>query len=195
MHRRGFTLLELLVATGVFMFGFVAVYSMFLAGVRNRQLADTITRTSLAATSIIAEIRMHAGREGLVGNQGPHAPSMYTGDGLAYNGSELDGADAFYCRFDGQPGIWYRVRDVTDITGDAGNTKAVALRFNLVVLYHKIPSGVLDDERLLPQSVLKTRLKSLLRNTPDSEIDKVLVERQVAQNYDVIVHRQASWMP
>ena len=46
------------------MFGFTAVYSMFLFGARQRALADTISMAAFASASISAEIRLFAGRDG-----------------------------------------------------------------------------------------------------------------------------------
>ena len=48
-HRTGFTLLEMLITAGIFLFGFMAVYALFLIGVEARREAESITRTSLAA--------------------------------------------------------------------------------------------------------------------------------------------------
>src|SRR4051812_26180938 len=85
--RSGFTLIELLVASGVFLVGFVAVFGLFLAGIPFGKPAAAPPRASLAASSLIDELRIDAGREGL----GPCDPADYVGDGLAIGGAEAGG--------------------------------------------------------------------------------------------------------
>ena len=81
MHtsRQGFTLVELLVAVGIFMFGFSAIYAMFLLGARQRVIADSISTAAYASSSISAEIRLQAGRESATIN----SAALYEGDGFA----------------------------------------------------------------------------------------------------------------
>ena len=56
--QAGFTLLEMLVATFIFVIGFVSVYGLFLSGVKYRAEADAITRSSVAASNIVNEMRL-----------------------------------------------------------------------------------------------------------------------------------------
>lgn len=56
--QSGFTLLEMLVATFIFVIGFMSVYGLFLSGVKYRAEADAITRSSVAASNIVNEMRL-----------------------------------------------------------------------------------------------------------------------------------------
>ena len=69
--RNGFTLLEMLIATGIFLFGFMAVYALFLIGVESRQKAEQITRTSLAADAMLEDWRLRFSGPTAAKNQKP----------------------------------------------------------------------------------------------------------------------------
>jgi prepilin-type N-terminal cleavage/methylation domain-containing protein len=56
--QAGFTLIEMLVATFIFIIGFTSVYALFLSGIKYRAEADAITRSSVAASNIINEMRL-----------------------------------------------------------------------------------------------------------------------------------------
>ena len=89
MNRRGFTLVEMLVATIVFLIGFVAVFGLFLGGMRFRKLSEDTTRASLAASCLVDEIRISAGGSGQASpsTSAPLAPSVYIGTGFSSSGS------------------------------------------------------------------------------------------------------------
>ena len=148
--RRGFTLIELLVASGVFLFGFTAALGLFLIGTRARAQADGMLRLSLAASSIVEEIRLEAGRET---NGAPYAPSAYVGDGFAAvisgGGTAADEAasDDLY-PYQPQPGVWYRVLACVDEKGDLADTMATALRVDLLVVWNPLPDPTLDMAEL-----------------------------------------------
>src|SRR5271170_5568637 len=95
--RRGFTLVEMLVATIVFLVGFVAVFGLFLGGMRFRKLAEDTTRSSLAASCLIDEIRAKAGgipTGGAASN--PLPPSAYVGTGFANGGAAVGSLNDLY---------------------------------------------------------------------------------------------------
>src|SRR5277367_4098546 len=96
MMRRGFTLVEMLVATIVFLVGFVAVFGLFLGGMRFRKLAEDTTRSSLAASCLIDEIRAKAGGIPTPGGAAgsPLPPSAYVGTGFATGGGGAGGGAA-----------------------------------------------------------------------------------------------------
>ncbi len=121
--RKGFTLTEMLVATTVFMIGFVAVYGLFLAGTRYRRIAETETSLSLAAGSLIAQWRLTVGREN---GSTQYAPSEYVGDGDPTNGPE----DEFF-HYPDNPTIWYRVHACTDLTGNRTTTNSLTIRMDI----------------------------------------------------------------
>ncbi|MFW5698783.1 MAG: type IV pilus modification PilV family protein, partial [Planctomycetota bacterium] len=183
MSRRGFSLLELLVATGLFLFGFSAVYALFLRGVHARHEAELSTRCSIAAGSLLAEIRLRAGRE-TTGTL-PREPADYRGDGMA--DTPDTGIDNLYPYLD-QPGVWYCVRYCTDLTGDDHNAYANALHLNLVVIHqpgwsNADPVPIADFARLI----------NIRDKTDPQEILDEAVSLGVAQSYDAIIMRQPSW--
>jgi len=147
--RRGFTLIELLVASGVFLFGFTAALGLLLVGTRARAQADGMLRLSLAASSIVEEIRLEAGREpsGM-----PWKPSAYIGDGFAFVGSGSGedplGSDPSLFPYAPQPGIWYRVLTCVDEKGDPDDAKATALRFDLIVVWNPVSDSTLPFSEL-----------------------------------------------
>ena len=97
MGRQGFTLVELLVAVGIFMFGFTAVYNTFLFGARHGAPADSISMSAFASASISAEIRLFAGRDG-----DNVTAADYNGDGFAQNGAEAN-----FSRYLDLPRVFY----------------------------------------------------------------------------------------
>lgn len=184
MNRRGFSLLELLVATGIFLFGFSAVYALFLRGVHARHEAELSTRCSIAAGSLLAEIRLRAGKETGVPLL-PCKPEEYLGDGLADTAD--NDPDQLYPYLD-QPGVWYCVRYATDLTGDPVNAHANALHLNLVVFYRP---GLANAD---PIKIAELARQMNMRGESDPQVilDKA-IDRGVAQSYDAIVMRQPSW--
>ena len=173
MPRRGFTLLEMLVATLVFTFGFVAVYGMFLVGMRHRVLADATTRCATVAQSLIAEMRLRAAiRPGTM----PPAAVAFEGDGDPDGGAE---SGTFFAYPD-QPGIYYRVHEAEGIPDADGD----GIRVTLLV-------GMLEGtgETLAADAVAR---RFQLPSDDPATWDRLL-ERGVLQRYRAALHRRIDW--
>jgi prepilin-type N-terminal cleavage/methylation domain-containing protein len=200
MSRRGFTLVEMLVATIVFLVGFVAVFGLFLGGLRFRKLAEDTTRASLAASCLVDEIRSSAGGSGTASpsTSAPLAPSAYIGTGFATAGSGSGaggGASqalttALY-NYAPVPGTWYRVLNCTDINGNTANAQTTVLHLQLFVLPFATSSPSLTfadlNHRLLNDMV-----------PPLSTVDQVadeLIRRGVGFRYQSVITRRPSWLP
>jgi prepilin-type N-terminal cleavage/methylation domain-containing protein len=112
MQRQGFTLLEMMAATMVFLTGFVAVYGLFLGGAKFRERADITTRSALAASSIIAEQRLRARLD-------PTTMLLASPDFRAYPD---------------QPGLFYRATSVNEISTGNG-----AVKMNLQFVFLGLP--------------------------------------------------------
>ncbi len=213
--RRAFTLLELLVATGVFVVGFVAVFGLFLAGMRFRKLADDTTRGALAASSLVHEIRIDSGTED-IGGAGiePHEPGDYIGNGLAGAGNQGAGSpdvamtDELY-PYPQQPGTWFRVIDSTDVLGsrvatDAPTTEPVnqpnlsnTLHVKLLVLPFSTTDAKLTFTELQRRLRIRDDAGTLLKPTNAEETKAfldTLVKRGLATYYDAVILRQPHWL-
>ena len=196
MSRRGFTLTELLVATIVFLIGFVSVFALFLGGMRMRKMAEDTTRASLAASCLIDEIRIDAGEGGV-----PLQPKSYIGDGFARS-SQPDGdiaatgIESPLFAYKPIPGTWYRVLKCTDLEDEETNGLTTVLKLDLLV----VPFGTSDDvltfadldRRLDLMSELTRPQRAAL--TPD-EIAARLVQRGIGFRFVAVVTRRPSWMP
>lgn len=202
--RRGFTLVEMLVASAIFLFGFMTVYSMFLVGVHNRTLADATTRGATVASSVIAEIRLGATNEAASSatTSAWATPSNYIGDGFPdqtdrpgvdRSGTPITDAElvtdpyndqaSFFAHPD-QPGMYYRVIAASDLAGNDQPTDGVVL--TLVV-------GQLDSNRPnLTMDFLHQRYNYPSGTDYPSMIDS-LVQRGILQRYDAVIHRQVSY--
>lgn len=208
--RRGFTLIELLVATGVFLFGFTAAYAMFIAGTRARVQADGVLRLSLAATSLIQEFKLEAGRE--TSPDIPFAPEKYVGDGFAAIASGSDDGNATLAlanslyRYPLQPGIWYRVLSCKDEKGSTTDRKATALQMDVLILWNPAP----DDAMTLADVAFRAGLTNragVTRNpcpwpawqsaTDDAAkvqaLADFLASRGMAVRERAVIVRKASW--
>jgi prepilin-type N-terminal cleavage/methylation domain-containing protein len=193
MTRRGFTLVEMLVATIVFLVGFVAVFGLFLGAMRMRKLAEDTTRASLAASCIVDEIRANAGG----GNTAtPEAPEKYVGDGYAANGKE-DGtslADTMLFPYQPIPGTWYRVMRCTDLNGlDTGDpaSHSTVLHLKLMVVPFATSASTLG------LAELNRRLLNDVRPalaTSDAVADE-LVKRGIGFQFQAVITRRPSWLP
>lgn len=202
MSRRGFTLTEMLVATIVFLVGFVAVFGLFLVGMRFRKLAEDTTRASLAASCLIDEIRLDAG--GGMTNA-PKAPKEYVGDGFADNttapaiqegSAESSAPDDPLFAYRSVPGVWYRVMKATDLNGDVNNQRTTVLHLKLLV----VPFSTSDTE--LTFATLNRRLGLVFdingkidTNATPTAVGDALVKRGIAFHYQVVITRRPSWMP
>ena len=217
MRSRGFTLIEMLVATGVFLIGFTAAYTMFLAGTKARVQADGILRMSLAASSIVEEIRLEAGREKAGTSRTvpaattcpPYPPSDYVGCGFAAIGTEPVAAnpapslaDPMY-RYDLQPGIWYRVLKCVDEKGDADtldSALATTLQLDLLLIWNPLPDPTMTMQDLITrQRIDKLPDYIAIPAGPNHDpqcIDFLvnhLAKRGFALHEHVVVVRHASW--
>jgi prepilin-type N-terminal cleavage/methylation domain-containing protein len=198
MSRRGFTLTELLVATIVFMIGFVSVFALFLGGMRMRKLAEDTTRSSLAASCLIDEIRIDAG----AGGGGiPMAPKEYEGDGFApfrkLTGGGYTGVPEGYqsdnplFAYRPIPGTWYRVIKCTDLE-NTQNSQTTVLKLDLLV----VPFSTADST--LTFNELNRRLSLFSLTERDVTIDTLstrLVQRGLGFRFVAVVTRRPSWLP
>jgi prepilin-type N-terminal cleavage/methylation domain-containing protein len=196
MSRRGFTLTELLVATIVFLIGFVSVFALFLGGMRMRKLAEDTTRASLAASCLIDEIRIDAGEGGV-----PLQPKSYVGDGFARS-SQPDGdvgatgIDSPLFGYKPIPGVWYRVLSCTDLEDDAENALTTVLKLDLMV----VPFGSAEDALTFRELDRRLDLMSEMTRpqreavTPDQFAAR-LVQRGIGFRFVAVVTRRPSWMP
>jgi prepilin-type N-terminal cleavage/methylation domain-containing protein len=217
MSRRGFTLTELLVATIVFMIGFVSVFALFLGGMRMRKLAEDTTRSSLAASCLIDEIRIDAG----AGGGGiPMAPNEYEGDGFApfrkLTGGGYTGVPEGYqsdnpppppnpppnpptnplldnplFAYRPIPGTWYRVIKCTDLE-NTQNSQTTVLKLDLLV----VPFSTADST--LTFNELNRRLSLFSLTERDVTIDTLstrLVQRGLGFRFVAVVTRRPSWLP
>ncbi|GDY12925.1 hypothetical protein LBMAG53_18030 [Planctomycetota bacterium] len=191
-----FTLLEMLVATGIFMFGFAAAYSLFLVGMRARQEAESLTRASLAANALLDEFKLSSGLE----TGAPMVPEKYQGDGFAEDPLVNNLTDKLY-PYKPLPNTWYCVTNCTDLTG--GQDKmTTTLHLTLVV----VPIALSTTSTFVEISSLKRRFSITIPNpiptrsngTPRSVEEYIvdeLVKRGLAFRFHSALLRRASWLP
>lgn len=202
MSRRGFTLTELLVATIVFLVGFVSVFALFLGGMRMRKLSEDTTRASLAASCLIDEIRIDAG-----GNGGgiPMQPKAYVGDGFART-SEPDGDSGGINTLETPlfayrpiPGTWYRVMKCTDLEDNAANAQTTVLKLDLLVVPFGSSDGTLTflelDRQLDLLPELGSRNVKKRTEAPAEAAAAKLMQRGVGFRFVAVVTRRPSWLP
>ena len=208
MSRRGFTLTELLVATIVFMVGFVSVFALFLGGMRMRKLAEDTTRSSLAASCLIDEIRIDAGGSGIA-----MSPKEYEGDGFApfiktdtngiHEGLQSDTASISNGLIDNPlftyrpiPGTWYRVIKCTDLENSAANAQTTVLKLDLLVVPFSTADSTLTFRELDRRLSLFTadERKNPLIFTIDT-LSTRLVQRGLGFHFVAVVTRRPSWLP
>lgn len=191
--RRGFTLVEMLVATAVFLLGFTACFALFLGGVRFRTRADDLTRLGLAASSLVHEIAIDSGKHGPGGGK----PCDYVGNGRADDGAEADDKELY--AYPSSPGIWYRVLSCTDLRGLRGDETSPAtaaataqssptLHLDLLVVAFPADNAPinLDD--------VARRIGTKDRSSRDSIIAD-LEARGLALRLTTALVRQPSWLP
>ena len=212
MSRRGFTLTELLVATIVFMIGFVSVFALFLGGMRMRKLAEDTTRSSLAASCLIDEIRIDAGGGGS-GIARP--PNQYEGDGFApfiktsSNPSVLEGhqyddpsnpLENPLFPYRPIPGTWYRVIKCTDLNNNSNNAQTTVLKLDLLVVPFSTADSTLTFGELNRRlSLLSPKeAKDAPSDTTSASVDLIstrLVQRGLGFRFVAVVTRRPSWLP
>ena len=192
--RSGFTLVELLVATGVFMIGFSAAFGLFLAAIRYRTMADDTIRLSLAASSLVEELAIGKVRQ--LPTNSPLEPREYLGAGDLPVVNGTPDPTKFYA-YSGVPGTWYTVESCTDLLGDDANKETPTLHLNLLVLvFTQADSSIeLKDVnrrvRILPPSV---GFSNPLSTSEAKQICDGLVQRGLAMRISAVVLRRPSWM-
>jgi hypothetical protein len=173
-----------------------------------RKLAEDTTRSSLAASCIIEEIRIDAGGGG---GGTPRMPSEYIGDGFApfrEGTNVLDGEEGIFepeltpaslenplFRYKPIPGVWYRVLNATDLN-DRNDANTTVIKLDLLI----VPLGTADTS--LTFSDLNRRLGVLSNLTADeekratmNETSALLVSRGIAFRFQAVVTRRPSWLP
>jgi prepilin-type N-terminal cleavage/methylation domain-containing protein len=193
MRRSGFTLIELMVATIVFMIGFAAVFGLFLGGVRFRKLADDTTRASLAASCIVDEIRASAGGGASPGGASPNsplAPSAYVGSGFASVSGGVADATTLY-PYTPIPNTWYQVTSCSNLYGDTTDKNTTVLHLQLLVVPFATSQPTLDTLYLY-----KHLLNSDLGPSPtNDQITAELVTRGIGYQFQSVITRRPSWLP
>ena len=183
--RRGFTLLEMLVATAIFVTGFLAVYTMFLVGVRSRTVADATTRGAIVATSLMSEMRLRAINDPV--GSSANTPAAWLGDGIppALGADSLDNTswDAQFYAHPDAPGMYYRIDAATDLKGNAGTVVSDAIAMTILV-------GQLDSNQpTLTYQDLRRRYNLPSAASPSVVADNLL-QRGILQRYDAVIHRE-----
>ena len=205
MRRRGFTLIEMLVATTVFAIGFVGVFGLFLAGMRFRKQSEDLTRCSLAASSLVSEIAIDAGRDGVNASHTPFAPKAYEGDGFVGTPSAADADDsvpptpatlaalATLVPYRAQPGVFYRVEQCTDLLG-TNLADTTVIRIRLLV----VPWATVDPTVSLVEIARRLQMRKATTNAlllDPGAIASELVKRGLAMRLDAVITRRPAWMP
>lgn len=188
MNRRGFTLLEMLVASMVFVVGFVAVFTLFIAGLKFRAQGDLETRSAIALRNLVEEIQLDAGTE----SKAPLPPSAYIGSGFADPQDKklaTSGGDDELIPCPGMPGLFYRVMSASDCTGG----KQADSNVNASVIYLRVLVVAFPTTGNEPLA-LKTLARRLAIRVGGDDFIPELVRRGVATDNHVAIIRQPSWM-
>lgn len=136
--RRGFTIVELLIATFIFLIGFVSVYGLFLRAVQFRREGENMVRCSLAASSIVATMRLKIRADTTI----PFDPTVYKGDGDPGNNAESDPLP-FFAYLD-QPGMFFRISNASPLMTDKTNVA----KFTVQTVYLGSPGNQLSEEEV-----------------------------------------------
>ena len=221
MVRRGFTLVELLVATGVFVIGFAAVFSLFLSGMRFRKLADDTTMTATLASSLLTEIYLDSGRIPTAPSPppppgaGPAAPDEYDGDGFGHDVAVTTWDATPLYSYAGVPGTSYRIAGPPPSTAPTGTVKGTGKCCDLTGGNDAMATAIVADVvALCPGDKIATlgdldrrlRISQTTRMQPagwagfdDAQkaiaYENELVARGVALRYRAVIIRQPHWMP
>ena len=202
LNRQGFTLLEMLIAAGIFLFGFMAVYSLVLIGAESRQKAESITRTAVAADALLEDWRLRFS----VSDYRSKEPIGFVGDG-----NPLDGAEggSFHTSPE-HPGVLFQVIDCSSLSGDENDASTSALYLELLVLYQAGIARNAEPDGSVPYSALLKRLPKLYRyfKSPEvwaeedrdpinwqfdetrlEQVQKKLVDDGLAQRYQTVINR------
>jgi prepilin-type N-terminal cleavage/methylation domain-containing protein len=210
--RSGFTLIEMLVATIVFLVGFVATFGLFLTGMRYRQIAEDTTKAALTSTSIISEIRLDAGRPPVdaTGPAAPEPPHRYIGSGfadipdpyatpLSVSTPRTTPLDAPLYAYDLIPGMWYRVLDCTDLVSANGDDPMTpTLNMTVLVVPYATGATTLTMQTLfthLLTHVEQQQLSASSGGVTSEQVAAALVNHGIAFIYRTVIVRHPSWMP
>lgn len=196
MSRRGFTLIEMLVASMVFIIGFISVFSLFLAGLKFRAQGDLQTRSAIALRNLVEEIQLDAGHE----SNAPVAPEKYLGTGFVDSPS-TNTSTAEWHACPGMSGLYYSVVEATDVSGSTTNDKAPVLYLRILVLAFASTEDPLSMESLAKRLAIKvtdTRIFDLpITQQYVSDFQKYLqelIDRGIVTDNHVAILRQPSWM-
>jgi hypothetical protein len=193
----------MLVATMVFITGFVAVFALFLAGVKMRATADLETRSAIALHNLVEEIQLDAGLETTAAK-----PAAYLGSGFPGTASSTVTAPAMSDNLygcPGMPGMFYAVLEASDGDGTEGSVDSAVVTLRIVQL------GLADIPDSNGKGPTWTELARRLRiDTADSSLtvpdgntltDETLakliaelVRRGIATDDRVAIVRQPSWL-
>jgi type II secretory pathway pseudopilin PulG len=195
--RHGFTLVELLVATGVFMIGFSACFGLFLAGMRYRTLAEDTTRMSLAASSLVEELAIGAPPTTPPSN---FEPNQYKGSGKLPLPANFPASTNTWelTPYAGVPGTWYAVESCADVLG-GNDVNSPTLHLNLIVV---VDTQSATNEPLNLEQIYR-RMRLTLTPAPtfpiNSEPDATriydeIIKRGRAMRVSTVVVRRPSWM-
>ncbi len=204
--RRGFTLVELLVATGLFVMGFSVCLGLFLAGMRQRTAAESHLNLGFAASSLVEEI-------GMDGTGVLPASSRKPKDYVGWGGLTLTPAPA---PDDGKrlyqvprhPGVWFRVdaceaafiRSDTPASFDPKeDEEALGLRTTIFLLSWSAPTATLTYQelydRVRPTDVPVGSNGSKTTFDPEKpdhlrQFQTYLVERKLALRMETVILRR-----
>ncbi|MFM2090584.1 MAG: hypothetical protein RLZZ127_1073 [Planctomycetota bacterium] len=183
--RRGVTLIELLVATGIFITGFTAIAALFTAGTRLRAEADTLVRCSLAAESLVEDIRLDA--------IGGRPPSDWLGDG--FPATPAKAADRLH-PYLASPGVWYVVERAVDAAGGSGSSRPTTIHLGILVLHKPMApedpaTGTMSLE-FLRTKLLRWRVPADITDA-DAWFRDELVARGIAMRLQAVVVPRPSW--
>ncbi len=191
MTRRGFTLVELLVATAVFVIGFAAVFSLFLSGMRFRKLADDTTLTATLAASVLTEIYLDSSATAVAG--GPVAPSEYSGDGQAPLVAATEAPSGMATKmfaYPAIPGAFYRVDNCTDLL-NGQDPFTTAINADMLTL---CPGAKVDDYSDLNRRLRLLTTAQASTATAGTDFEDQLVQHGVALRYKAVLIRQPHWL-
>ena len=181
--RTGFTLVELLVATGIFVLGFSVCLGLFLAGMRHRSAAEDHLRLGFAASSLIEEIGLGTTPTVAAGA----APSAYKTPA-----SQL-------LPVPGHANVWYRIETCTnavvrsdDPTGSQDDPKADALLTTLLVVSFATPSATGPTfEDINRRLRVITPPPTTLTPADHTKLADYLLSRQLALRMETVILRRA----
>jgi len=212
--REGFTLVEMLVATGVFVLGFVAVYSLFLSGMRFRKLADDTARTATLASTLLTE--MYLDSDGAPGApaaaSGPATPADYDGSGnpTSPETSSVSGLSTPLYSYSGIPGTVYRFSNTTDLLGNtvaSGDSPdpvslSTALVTQVFIACPGVATPTLNDlnrthlvQGTDPQPLFNNQqFEDLSPANQALALQQQMVAHGAAMQYTAVVIRQPHWL-